>query len=230
MNDKAGNRGKTERDIRNRLLQAIFELRMAPGTRLTESILAETFDVSRTIIRLVIARLLQEGVLVKQSNGATCVAAPTREELAQIMWLRRTVEPEIVADVARSHKKRARVLLENHLMKEQEARRSGNYSELVRLTGEFHLLVAELSGNRLVVNLIAQLQALVCLGLLLFTKLEQTCAEDEHSLIADAIIRGDANRARSLMLDHLGHVERKILPFERQSHEIHDTLKWLASG
>ena len=64
--DKIGMiRGQSEQLIRRRLLQAIFEQRMPPGARLTEESLAETFDVSRTVIRQVIARLAQDGILVK---------------------------------------------------------------------------------------------------------------------------------------------------------------------
>jgi len=230
MSEKTNKRGKTERDIRQRLLQAIFELRMSPGTRFTESTLAETFDVSRTIIRLVIARLTQEGILVKQPNGATCVAAPTREELAQVLRLRRIIEPELAADVAKAFKSISFAPMKEHLKKEHDARAAGNYSELVRLTGEFHLLIAELSGNRFAVNLMAQFEALVCLGLLLYTNLEQTCAEDEHSQIAEAIMRGDAAAAKSMMLHHIGHVEEKILPSERQTMKFKETLTWLAKG
>lgn len=49
MDEDQNKRGKTEREIQQKILQAIFELRMPPGARLTESVLAETFDVSRTV-------------------------------------------------------------------------------------------------------------------------------------------------------------------------------------
>ena len=93
-------RGQSEQLIRRRLLQAIFEQRMPPGARLTEESLAETFDVSRTVIRQVIARLAQDGILVKGAGGATRVAAPSKTEVRQILAVRKMIEPEVVRGLA----------------------------------------------------------------------------------------------------------------------------------
>jgi DNA-binding GntR family transcriptional regulator len=228
MNEDQNLRGKTEREIRQKLLQAIFELRMPPGARLTESVLADAFDVSRTVIRLVIARMTQDGVLVKRPNGATCVASPTRAEIGQILRVRRMVEPEIASDLARSYKALSFASIVEHLKKEELARTSGSYGDLVRLTGEFHLHLAELSGNRFLSNLIYQLQALVCLGVVMYTNADIACPEDEHQQIADSIMKGDDKSAAKLMIHHLDHVEENILSSSKQHIHFNETLKWLS--
>ena len=93
-------RGQTEQAIRRSILQAIFEQRMPPGARLTEDALADTFKVSRTIIRQVIARLAQDGILVKDASRATHVACPSRGEAKQMLDVRRMIEPNVVRALA----------------------------------------------------------------------------------------------------------------------------------
>lgn len=228
MDEDQNKRGKTEREIQQKILQAIFELRMPPGARLTESVLAETFDVSRTVIRLVIARLTQDGVLVKKPNGATCVASPTRAEISHILRLRRMIEPEIVRDLARDHKKLSFAPILEHLRMEEEARKAGHYGDLVRLTGEFHLHLASLSGNGFLVNFMHQLQALVCLGVLMYTNTGMACPEDEHRQILNAIMSGDEKCSIERMVHHLVHVEENILSSSKKHIHFNETLKWLS--
>ncbi|AWC21249.1 L-lactate utilization operon repressor [Aminobacter sp. MSH1] len=228
MSENHNKRGRTEREIQQRILRAIFELRMPPGARLTESVLAETFSVSRTVIRLVIARLTQDGILVKKPNGATCIAAPTRAEIGQVLHVRRMIEPVIVKDLSGSYKNLSFSSIEEHLKKEDSARLSGSYGDLVRLTGEFHLHLAKLTGNRFLVDLIAQLQALVCLGVLMYTHTETACPEDEHRQIADAIMRGDKSLAVERMIHHLDHIEQAILSSSKNHVQFSETLKWLS--
>lgn len=139
-----------------------------PGARLTEEALAETFDVSRTVIRQVIARLSQDGILIKLPSGATLVAAPSRREARQMLAVRRMIEPEIVKTLAVGAKHLSLVELLAHLAEEDNARRAGDRGALVRLTGEFHLHLARLTGNEILIRLMTELQALVCLAILLY--------------------------------------------------------------
>ena len=88
--------GRTEVEIRKRILQAIFEQRLPPGEKITEEQLATTFDVSRTVVRQAMARLSQDGILVKSPNIGSTIAAPTRKEARDILAVRRMVEPDIV--------------------------------------------------------------------------------------------------------------------------------------
>jgi DNA-binding GntR family transcriptional regulator len=229
--DKIGMiRGQSEQVIRRRLLQAIFEQRMPPGARLTEESLAETFNVSRTVIRQVIARLAQDGILVKRPGGATHVAAPSKTEAKQILAVRKMIEPEVVRSLASRTSSLSFADLMVHLDNEDKARRANDRGTLVRLTGEFHLLLVLLTKNAILVRLMTELQALICLAVLLYPNGGDACPEDEHRRIIEAMKAGQGDLAAELMLHHLHHIEKdlNLEDDDRPDVKISSALAWLS--
>lgn len=220
-------RGQSEQAIRTRLLQAIFEQRMPPGARLIEETLATTFNVSRTTIRQVIARLAQDGILVKLPSGATHVASPSRHEAQQLLVVRRMIEPEIVKILAANAANLSFEELTAHLADEDQARRTGDRGTLVRLTGEFHLHLARMTGNEVLFRLMTELQALVCLAILLYANGEDACPVNEHLLIVTAIKQQDGAAAAAHVLKHLDHIEKDLRLGDKPSAEIGAALTWL---
>lgn len=82
---------------------------------------------------------------------------------------------------------------------------------MVRLSGEFHIRLAEYAGNRLLARSMRGLATLTCLAIFLYDAPHATaCREDEHDLLLNAIARRRADRAAELMLEHLGHVESSL--------------------
>lgn len=221
-------RGNVEARIRKRIIQAIFEQRFPPGAKVTEDQLASTFDVSRTVIRQVMSNLAQDGLIVKLPNVGSTIAAPSRKEAADILAVRRMVEPEIVRTVAANLTRPGSARLERHLAQEDEMRRKGDRGTLVRLTGEFHLLLAELAGNKILLRLMTELQALTCLAILLYAEASEACPPDEHRSIVTAIRDGNDVEAVRAMLEHLAHVEAdlRLDRFEGKA-DISETIAWL---
>ncbi|RWD98757.1 GntR family transcriptional regulator [Mesorhizobium sp.] len=220
--------GKTEAEICRRIIHAIFEHRLPPGERLTEELLAETFNVSRTIVRQAMARLSQDGILVKLPNVGSTVASPSRKETRDILTVRRMVEPEIVRTLAGSITEAGLAQLHEHLAAEAEARKNDARGTLVRLVGEFHLRLAELTGNYVLIQLVTRLQTLTCLAILLHAKEEDACPPGEHGRITDAIARGDGETAAIEMFRHLKHVEMDLkLDGDDKASNFSETMAWL---
>ena len=90
---------------------------------------------------------------------------------------------------------------------EHEARKSGRDADLVRLTGELHLMLAEKAGNPRVVRLLRGPEAMTCLAILRFAPTPvAACPHNEHAALDGAIAAGDQDRAAGLMRDHLDQV------------------------
>lgn len=219
--------GKTEAEIRRRIVQAIFEQKLRPNVQITEDQLASAFDVSRTVVRGAIARLSQDGILVKRPNVGTTVASPSRKETRDIMAVRMMVEPGMAKLCASEVDETGFSLIEQHLQKEAYVRQAGDRNTMVRLVGEFHLLLAELSGNAILTRLVTGLQTLTCLATLLYATDEDGCPPNEHNLIAQAIMRRDGDAAASLMLEHLKHVETdlRLVRYETEG-DFSDMVAW----
>lgn len=203
-------RGRSEQVIRARILQAIFERRLPPGEKLTEDRLAELFGVSRTVVRQALARLAQDGIVELHPNRGAFVAAPSRADARHVLAARAVVEPEIAADAC-SCDSHALTRLRGHILMEDRARAEGDRAALVRLTGEFHVTLAEAAGNPVFVRLLTELHALSSLAILLYARGEHAaCPPHEHGDIVAAIERGDAGEASRLMREHIAHVAAEM--------------------
>jgi DNA-binding GntR family transcriptional regulator len=101
--------------------------------------------------------------------------------------------------------------LRQHLALEADARRRSDARAVVRLSGEFHQLLAELAGNSALARTMRELSTLTCLIISLYDAPTATsCRADEHEEIVAAVNRGDAARAEKLMLHHLDHIEQSL--------------------
>ncbi|MGX6564935.1 GntR family transcriptional regulator [Cupriavidus necator] len=197
--------------IAERISQAIMEHRVAPGMKLAEERLALAFRVSRTKIRQALTVLAKEGLVQLHPNRGAYVTSPSVQEAQDLFAARRVVERDIVCNVVARAGKAGLRRLRQHLAKEARARADNDHRTLIKLTGEFHMLLAELGGNSFFIKLMGELCPLTCLIIALYNAPNApACPDDEHSGIVDAIEAGDAATACARMLAHLDHVEREL--------------------
>src|SRR4051794_31806763 len=74
------------------LRELILDGELPPGVRVAEIPLSERIGVSRTPLRLALARLEHEGLLTSLSSGGFIVRQFTREEIADAIELRGVLE------------------------------------------------------------------------------------------------------------------------------------------
>jgi DNA-binding GntR family transcriptional regulator len=94
---------------------------------------------------------------------------------------------------------------------EVDARARNDRHATIRLSGEFHVLMAELGQNAYVGKYMRELCALTCLVIALYDAPgTPACPHHEHAAIVDAIEAHDADKACALMIEHLNHVENTL--------------------
>ncbi len=191
------------------LRRAILEQTLKPGTKLPEDVVGEQCGVSRTIVRAALARLDGEGLVELRPNRTAVVARPTLEEARGIFAVRIALERTVIASLALGITKRQLDLLDGHVTREDHAR--GRSAPLaIRLAGEFHTLLAEMTGNRLLARYVAETVSRCSLILALYGRPHSAdCAVNEHQQIIEALRRQDAAAAERLMVEHLGSVEER---------------------
>lgn len=211
----------TNQDIYDRIYTAISERRLLPGTKLSEEKLALAFHASRTRMREVLLRLSQELIVESHPNRGAFVATPKEEDISQVFAVRRALERAIAAELSQTRAGSAIATLRKHLELEAEARAANDHSMLGRLTGEFHVLLAETTGNRLFTENLRRLVALTGLIIAQYSDdSNSACPEDEHSHIVQAIEAGETAKAERLMLEHLAHVQSGIHPAAAVADEV----------
>ncbi|HEY4066624.1 MAG TPA: GntR family transcriptional regulator [Burkholderiaceae bacterium] len=192
--------------------QAIIEQALAPGTKLPEDSLGLHFGMSRTLIRAALARLVAEGLVETTLKRSATVAQPSLEEARSVFELRRCLEAEAVRLVLARWQPAMGAALEAHIRLEEQAAAAAQAAVSARLAGEFHQLLAQMSGNPLLERYLGELVSRCSLILAIYGRPHRTdCAIAEHRGFLDVLRRGDEKAARKLMAEHLGHVEQRAL-------------------
>jgi DNA-binding GntR family transcriptional regulator len=162
-------------------------------------------------VREVLARLAHEQIVELVPQRGAFVAKPTVEQAQDVFEARRLIEPGVLRRLIRTLDETKRERLRQHIALEGEARQRDDKRAIVRLSGEFHVLLAELAGNSALARSMRELSALTCLIISLYDAPTATsCRADEHEEIVAAVNRGDAQRAEKLMLHHLDHIEQSL--------------------
>jgi DNA-binding GntR family transcriptional regulator len=138
--------------------------------------------------------------------------------------IRRSLERLVVARLAGRLSRADVTRLKAHVADEEQAKVRGG-PESIRLAGEFHLLLAKLTGNSILSRYVGELISRSSLILALYGRPHSPdCAVAEHREIIDALVRGDVARAEHLMDHHLDAVIGRALIAPRPSRDVLDVL------
>ena len=191
-------RENTNDTIYERIYAAILEHRLPPGTKLVEERLADIFDVSRARVREVLNRMAHEQIVDLYPQRGAFVAKPSIEQAHDVFEARRLIEPAIAASPDRHLTPERVARLRQHQELEVDARRRDDKRAIVRLSGDFHMLLADLAGNTALARSMRELSSLTCLIIFLYdAPTATTCRADEHSEIIEAIAHRDVARAET---------------------------------
>ncbi len=197
-------------EIFERLLLAIMEHRLPPGTQLVEQRLAAIFKVSRTKVREAIGRLVHDCIATNIPNRGAFVSSPTVTQAQEVFSARKLIEPALVREVAQQATAAQITALRAHLELERAAESAGDRRKVISLSGEFHFLIADIAGNSFLSRTLRELETLSALIILLFGTANHEACPSDHPALVDAIELRDPERAATLMLHHLAHVERSV--------------------
>ncbi len=173
----------------NAIFQAIFERRLEPNTRLVETQLAKALSSNRSNIRQALLLLEQRKLVEIVPNKGAIVAEPSEKDAAEVFAARLCIELKVLDLVCEQRKAKDLKQLQTHLRKEKQARQRKDRHRLIDLTGRFHLLLAEIAGNQVLLDFLSHLVARSSLIL-------EKYGDKEPSNIADLYaFRGDYDQS-----------------------------------
>ncbi|GGB20757.1 GntR family transcriptional regulator [Allosediminivita pacifica] len=190
------------------LIRRILEGELKPGDTLQESRLCTDLGMSRTPVREAIARIRSEG-LAEQSGRFLRLRRIGSEEIEEIFFLRRTLEPSAIRAAT------GRILPEELDGLEDEVRalmRGGPGKDDLQwhVDRTFHGTIAIAAGNPAVAKVIHDLHMRTCIfdHRVVPERFELGCRE--HLGMIDAMRQGDADAASAQMEAHLSHARDAI--------------------
>lgn len=199
--------------LRERLLDGAFE----PGDALREVAVAELLGVSRTLARLAMGSLEQEGLLVREPNRGVRVRLYTIDEVAdaievrgelEALAARQTAERGLAPELAaRLHA----ILDEAATLAERGFAEISNRTRWIDLNTAFHAGIVEGAANAALPSAIAQICRVPLAGpqAVVFDRtapdhriVQIRGAHEDHLQILDAIENRQGQRAAALIREH----------------------------
>jgi DNA-binding GntR family transcriptional regulator len=204
---------------------AIMEHRLPPRTKLTEQVLCQIYDTARHTVRKVLTRLSTEGLVELEANRGAFIASPSSTEAKDMFELRQIIEHATLARVARDATPRQLAALRKMVTEERNAYTSGDRPRWIRLSAQFHLELALLTDNALLVD---TLRRLVSRTTLLIATIEapgqNACSFDEHEDVLTALENGDVALAQEHMAHHLHNCEERVQPEDVEHFDLRAVL------
>ena len=201
-----GANGANVDDVYDQIWSAIIDNSLPPETRLVEERLCEIFGLGRTRLRQVLQRLAHERVVTLMPNRGAMVSKPSVREAREVFAARRVLEAGTVAGFIESASRTDCKRIHDHVAHEQAAWRQDDRRASLKLSGEFHLIVAEIAGNQILMDMLRDLISRSSLIIAVYqTPGTPCCPPDEHRELALALERREP-RATGLMAQHLDQV------------------------
>lgn len=201
-----------------RLKEAIRDGELQPGEALSETRLSEALQISRTPIREALHQLAQEGLVQNLPNRAMTVAAPSMQEVLNVLHVRSLVDPEISRLVADSASPEIIEVLQEAVDQMDAAAENGDRTAWSRADTIYHEMLTNACPNALLGQLALQMRNRIHY---LATDSQTTsgrlmeCTE-EHQVVIDAISERNPTAARDAMEKHIEKLRSSF--FKRLAH------------
>lgn len=214
-------------EVKDSVLEALQTGALQEGDKLeSERAMAARLGVNRTTVREALTELEVRGFVRRIQGSGTFIhfdqgderkrsmfgsGTENEREFREVMDLRLSLEPSIAFRAAKRSSAEADELAD--ILTVAESLEPTAYGELAKLDAEFHIAIARLSLNPLLVDLLTETHEVFG-----FTRKPEFQTPSRirtslsgHRSILEAIRRGDGARARECMEEHLRDVSQSIV-------------------
>jgi DNA-binding GntR family transcriptional regulator len=226
---KIRSRGPLVAKVHQTLKEAIISGQLPPGAWLSEQPLTKAMGISRTPLREAFNRLVSEGFIAVVPRKGAHVVDLSEEELTELFEAREVIETTFFV--------RAAEKLSGAELRQMDqefaqlgaallAAYDGDPAQVetprrayLRIDRAFHDRLILASGNTYWTNVYFNLRDRIELYGFQLSRLPNRfrLAIHEHATIMDALLRGEYDRARTVMQEHIRNVRLGILEYRKQS-------------
>lgn len=211
--------------IYKKILKAIVEHQLPPGSRLPEDRLSGAFEVSRTGIRKVLQRLALEHFVVIQPNKGAHVNNPSEREAIEVFESRAVIEPQLIPDLLLHWDLKQSERFRNMVDLERKAELDKDLASSIQLTAKFHYKLAQLAGNSILADYVEQLcyrssLVIAAYGSQNSVGCNPKAENDRHEDFINILDTGDMVKAQSWMKLHLQSIKESLNLNNNEDKEI----------
>lgn len=188
------------------LRKQIFEKKLQRGQRLPEITIAKELEVSRTPVREAIRRLAAEGLVHIHPNWGAVLVSPSKQEVRDTFEVRKMLEIMAVRKAAHKITPLQLCRLEECINAERESFVDRDLETYIKINDEFHLVIAESSGNATLTDVLKNILARTFVQMLFFESFfnfDTNPSLDEHIEIRKALCERNEQLCVELMEKHI---------------------------
>ena len=186
------------------LQRAIFEHKIAPGTKLSEDEVGDIFGVSRTIVRAALQALAHSQLVTIEKNRGAFIASPSPKEAHEVFEARALIEPRVATMAAKRMTDEWLEKLRAHTREEHAAMHAGDKGKALALSGGFHLKIADIASHDVFTGFMHSLISRSSLIIALYwRRADTTCESHSHHALMKAFETRDPAAAEKIMRSHI---------------------------
>lgn len=204
------------------ILKSILSNAMRPDEIYNEMMLAKDLGISRTPVREALLELSGQGLVTFLPRKGIVVNRITENDVDEIFEIRRAIDSTAVEKLASVDPPPDTRLLQKSLEYQKDAVKQNDYWKYLRADRDFHVALAQLTGNKRLVAIAENIRNMVHLMGIQALELPGRTQEvlDEHMRILDAIVQRKPQQAREAIVDHLIKSEHAVLDTFHYSESI----------
>lgn len=188
--------------------EAIISNNYKPGDVLVEEALAEQLNISRTPIRDALKRLLYEHIIVQEDNKKLVVSTISLDDIRDVTVVRSSLEElavQLLEGKMDKSKKKTLQKLADKCASIVENGIEGNEVDYLEADYNFHMFIAECSGNSYLIDMIEKVSFVTKRFHTLSGTLDRysQTATEEHSRVVSAILEDNYEEASKAMHSHI---------------------------
>ena len=208
--------------VRDAVLSEIASGQLLPGDRIIQEKIAQALGVSRQPVQQALNLLHNQGVLQDASGRGLIVTVLDPDHVLHMYDLRAAIEGlacrRAAENIAGNNAQRLGLAL---IETGRKAVSSGSVSKMIAADMKFHELLYSLSGNPLVAPSLSSHLTYTqrVMGEVLLRDEKPRDIWNQHAKILEAIIKGDGERAETLVRTHITQAARFMVARLRTSNE-----------
>lgn len=207
-----------QNDVYDLLLDQILSFEIQPGEMLSENMLSQQMNVSKVVIRDVLAQLAEEGYIVSYPRRGTVVALLDTERIKQAMQARVVLEQAVIEEICKSgmsepqYKELIQIMEQQKSMDDRKdiLKLLKTEQKIKRLLSEYcrkeHIwdFFRVLEGDLLRINYLSYSHFNYKIHMASLTSWEHTMVEER--MLLENLRRGDVEAAMMLCSSHSNNV------------------------
>lgn len=190
-----------------KLKQDVATCVLAPGTSISEADICKRYQAGRTPVREACRRLADDGMVQIIPFRGYIITPLTIEEYRNLYEVQTILDPMIAALAAERASEEQIKKIEHWASYEYHPRQKNSYYTFLEWNRQFHIAIAEATGNLAMVEIVSNIQARLMRYFYLVIVMDSYGQQlvTEHHGIVRAIRAGDPHAARERAAEHVSN-------------------------